>query len=64
VSGEPSKISRKERRYVPYQVIDAVRLTTGKADIEVAGKPEDLRTLLERIRPERPDIRCQPGPTR
>ena len=46
------KITRNEHKYVPYQVVDAVRLGTDKGDIEVAGKPEALRKLLERIRQE------------
>lgn len=52
VYAEPGKIDRKERKYVPYQVVDAVRLSTDKGDIEMAGKPEALRKLLERIRQE------------
>jgi hypothetical protein len=40
VTAEPGKIDRKERKYVPDQVVEAIRLTTDKGDIEVAGKPE------------------------
>jgi hypothetical protein len=52
LNAQTRKIDRKERKYVPYQVVDAVRLSTDKGDIEVAGKPEALRKLLERIRQE------------
>jgi hypothetical protein len=36
-SPEPRKINRKERKCVPYQVVDAIRLTTDKGDMEVAA---------------------------
>ncbi|MET3921077.1 hypothetical protein [Arthrobacter sp. UYEF20] len=46
-SSEPRKISRKESRYVTQAGFQAIRLTTDKGDIDVAGRPESLRKILD-----------------
>lgn len=49
---ERRELSRKESRYVPTMGFRAIRLTTDKGDIEVAGRPESLRRILDAIRQE------------
>jgi hypothetical protein len=46
---EPRKIERKEQKYLTRQGFQAIRLTTDKGDIEVAGRPDSLRKILGAI---------------
>jgi hypothetical protein len=52
VSDEPRVIDRKVDKYVTHQGFQAIRLATDKGEIEVAGKPESLRKILDMIRQE------------
>lgn len=45
VSSEPRALDRTERRYVPQRGFQAIRLATGKGDIEVAALPETLKQI-------------------
>jgi hypothetical protein len=49
VSTEPRKIDRKEQKYITHQGFQAIRLTTDKEDIEVAGRPDSLRRILDLV---------------
>lgn len=44
---EPRKLRRKESRYVTHMGYQAISLTTDKGAIEVAGRPESLRKILD-----------------
>jgi hypothetical protein len=48
------KVERKEQKYLTHQGFQAIRLTTDKGDIEVAGLPDSLRKILGVIGEEDP----------
>ena len=45
-SSGPRKVGRKDSRYVTHVGYQAIQLTTDKGGIEVAGRPESLRNIL------------------
>lgn len=44
-SSEPRKIERKETKYLTHVGFKAIRLSTDKGDVEIAGRPESLSKI-------------------
>lgn len=53
-STEPRKLERKEQKYLTQPGLHALRLTTDKGNVEVAGRPESLRKILNIVGPQKP----------
>ena len=48
-SSEPRSIEREEAKYVTHRGFRVIRFATDRGDIEVAGRPESLRKILDTV---------------